>query len=148
VRGGIGDVLSCHTARFDWQIGAAAGRDYPWDDEAAAIASMLALNAAASRVLRDFPVHACTDVTGFSLLGHGFEMAHGSGVRLVLADRCTEPAARVPTASSLETTYALAAVRAEDQAQTGASSVRARLVAFIDVFPAGASVVGLAGNQT
>jgi selenide,water dikinase len=55
------------------------------EDEAAAIASMLALNAAASRVLRDFPVHACTDVSGFSLLGHGFEMAHGSGVRLALS---------------------------------------------------------------
>jgi selenide,water dikinase len=54
------------------------------DDEAAAIASMLALNAAASRVLRDFAVRACTDVTGFSLLGHGFEMARGSDVRLVL----------------------------------------------------------------
>jgi selenide,water dikinase len=54
------------------------------DEEAAATASMLALNAAASQVLRDFAVHACTDVTGFSLLGHGFEMAHGSGVRLVL----------------------------------------------------------------
>ncbi len=37
VRGGIGDVLSCHTARFDWQLGAAAGRDHPWDDEAAAM---------------------------------------------------------------------------------------------------------------
>lgn len=32
VRGGIGDVLSCHTARFDWQLGAAAGRDAPWDE--------------------------------------------------------------------------------------------------------------------
>jgi glycerol-1-phosphate dehydrogenase [NAD(P)+] len=37
VRGGIGDVLSCHTARFDWQIGVAAGRDSPWDDTAAAM---------------------------------------------------------------------------------------------------------------
>jgi selenide,water dikinase len=56
----------------------------PASELAAAVESMLALNAAASRVLRDFTVHACTDVTGFSLLGHGFEMAHGSGVRLVL----------------------------------------------------------------
>ena len=33
VRGGIGDVLSCHTAR--WQLAAAVGKDQPWDDEAA-----------------------------------------------------------------------------------------------------------------
>ena len=60
------------------------------DEEAAAVASMLTLNAAAARVLRGFAVHACTDVTGFSLLGHGFEMAHGSDVRLVVE------AARLP----------------------------------------------------
>lgn len=37
VRGGIGDVLSCHTARFDWQLGDAAGRDAPWDEHAGAM---------------------------------------------------------------------------------------------------------------
>ncbi len=37
VRGGIGDVLSCHTALADWRIGVAAGRDHGWDDEAAAM---------------------------------------------------------------------------------------------------------------
>jgi selenide,water dikinase len=52
---------------------------------AAAVASMAALNAAAARVLRGFVVHACTDVTGFGLLGHAYEVAHGSHVRLVLA---------------------------------------------------------------
>ena len=51
----------------------------------AAVASMMALNAAAARALRAFEVHACTDVTGFGLLGHGYEMAYGSGVRLVFA---------------------------------------------------------------
>ena len=51
-------------------------------EHAAAIESMAALNAAAARVLRGYTVHACTDVTGFGLLGHGYEVAHGSGVRL------------------------------------------------------------------
>jgi glycerol-1-phosphate dehydrogenase [NAD(P)+] len=35
VAGGIGDVLSCHTRLHDWAIGAAAGRDAPWDEQAA-----------------------------------------------------------------------------------------------------------------
>ncbi len=53
-------------------------------EHAAAIDAMTALNAASARVLRDFPVHACTDVTGFGLLGHAYEMAHASDVRLAL----------------------------------------------------------------
>ena len=36
---------------------------------------MAALNKAVRDVLEAFPVHACTDVTGFSLIGHSFEMA-------------------------------------------------------------------------
>lgn len=39
-----------------------------------AVASMTALNVYASRILRSFTVHACTDVTGFGLLGHLNEM--------------------------------------------------------------------------
>jgi selenide,water dikinase len=53
-------------------------------EHSAAIESMITLNAAAARTLAGFEVHACTDVTGFALLGHGYEMASGSGVRLVL----------------------------------------------------------------
>jgi selenide,water dikinase len=65
-------------------------------EHAAAVDSMLALNAAASAVLGDFDVHACTDVTGFGLLGHAYEIAHGSGVRAVFeAGRLPElPGAR------------------------------------------------------
>jgi selenide,water dikinase len=50
----------------------------------AAIASMSRLSAGASRLLRQAHphVHALTDVTGFSLMGHGHEMAHLSGLTL------------------------------------------------------------------
>jgi selenide,water dikinase len=56
------------------------------DDLAAATASMTTLSAVASRALRGLgaDVHACTDITGFGLLGHGLEMAELSGVRLVI----------------------------------------------------------------
>ena len=53
----------------------------------AAVASMVALNDVASAVMRPSRVHACSDVTGFGLLGHAFEMASGSGVTIVLESR-------------------------------------------------------------
>jgi selenide,water dikinase len=40
---------------------------------------MATLNKAARDVMVRFPVHSCTDVTGFGLLGHSYEMAQGSG---------------------------------------------------------------------
>ena len=53
----------------------------------AAVASMVALNDRAAGVMGKFPVSACSDVTGFGLLGHAFEMASGSGVSIVLDAR-------------------------------------------------------------
>ncbi len=41
---------------------------------------MTALNKSARDVLVNFDVHACTDVTGFSFLGHLYEMCSGSDV--------------------------------------------------------------------
>lgn len=49
-----------------------------------AVASMRSLNQKAKRALERFTVHACTDVTGFGLAGHGLELARGSGVTLEL----------------------------------------------------------------
>jgi selenide,water dikinase len=49
-----------------------------------AVRSMTTLNAAASAVMRNFPVHACSDITGFGLLGHALGMASGSNVTLVI----------------------------------------------------------------
>jgi selenide,water dikinase len=40
---------------------------------------MAALNRTAAKVMAAFEVHACTDVTGFGLLGHLAEMVSGSG---------------------------------------------------------------------
>ncbi len=49
-----------------------------------AVKSMTTLNGTASLVMREFPVHACSDVTGYGLLGHAMEMASGSSVTLVI----------------------------------------------------------------
>ena len=54
---------------------------------AAAAASMTQLNRYAAEVMTRFPVHACTDITGFGLLGHAFELAAGSAVDLELDSR-------------------------------------------------------------
>ena len=40
---------------------------------------MATLNKAARDIMVKYRVHSCTDVTGFALLGHSFEMAQGSG---------------------------------------------------------------------
>lgn len=49
-----------------------------------AIESMCTLNRLAAEVAKQFTVHSCTDVTGFSLMGHGREIANGSDVSLVI----------------------------------------------------------------
>ncbi len=43
-------------------------------------AVMSTLNKTAAEVMSPYDVHACTDVTGFGLIGHALEMAKGSGV--------------------------------------------------------------------
>jgi len=45
---------------------------------------MATLNRDAATVMARFPIHACTDVTGFGLLGHLAEMVVGTGYGVVL----------------------------------------------------------------
>lgn len=49
-----------------------------------ALRMMTTLNKAARDVMVRYEVHACTDVTGFGMLGHLYEMALGSDVQMTL----------------------------------------------------------------
>lgn len=50
----------------------------------AAQEAMTQLNSKAKAILERYPVHACTDVTGFGLVGHGIEMAEASQVTFMI----------------------------------------------------------------
>jgi selenide,water dikinase len=41
---------------------------------------MATLNRDAATIMKNYPVHACTDITGFGLIGHLSEMVTGSGL--------------------------------------------------------------------
>jgi selenide,water dikinase len=86
-----GDTLVCTKRIGTGVIGTALKRGLAGEAEVqASVDSMLTLNRAAAESLAGLAVHACTDVTGFGLLGHAREMAIGSGVTLEIE------AARVP----------------------------------------------------
>lgn len=54
------------------------------EDVREVIGWMSRLNAQAAQLANEFGIRAGTDITGFSLLGHGWEMARASGVRFRL----------------------------------------------------------------
>ena len=49
-----------------------------------AVENMKLLNREATQLIQQIGAHACTDITGFSILGHGSEIAEKSGVQLRL----------------------------------------------------------------
>ncbi len=86
-----GDVLFLTKAIGTGIIGTAikAGRA-PDAVVQAAVRSMTMLNRAAAEALRALPaghVHACTDITGYALLGHASELAEASHVTLRIRAR-------------------------------------------------------------
>jgi len=54
------------------------------DLERDTLPSLAALNGPAMKTALKFDLHACTDITGFGILGHVLEVAHGSNARIVL----------------------------------------------------------------
>jgi selenide,water dikinase len=49
-----------------------------------ALPTLAALNDIAMKTALGFDLHACTDITGFGILGHLLEVAHGSNARVLL----------------------------------------------------------------
>jgi selenide,water dikinase len=51
------------------------------------VESMVTLNRTASEQMKNFGAHACTDITGFSFIGHALEMAIASQVGMVIQSK-------------------------------------------------------------
>ncbi len=63
---------------------AGRSRRLPYRELEAILPQIAALNRKAMEVALHFDVHACTDVTGFAIMGHTLELAKGSGVQIDL----------------------------------------------------------------
>lgn len=60
-------------------------KDLLTEEEISNVTAVMAqLNKAAAEIMDGYSVHACTDVTGFGLMGHSLEMAKGSGAGIVI----------------------------------------------------------------
>jgi selenide,water dikinase len=57
----------------------------PYRELEAILPQVAALNREAVEVALNFDVHACTDITGFGIMGHALELAKGSGVQIDLS---------------------------------------------------------------
>ncbi len=56
----------------------------PWRDLEPILPQAASLNKKAIETALKFDIHACTDITGFGIVGHALEMAKGSGVQINL----------------------------------------------------------------
>ncbi|PLX67136.1 MAG: selenide, water dikinase SelD [Denitrovibrio sp.] len=60
------------------------------EDIKAVTDTMTFSNKIASEVMQKFDVSACTDITGFGLAGHAYEMASGSDLTVIIESQQTE----------------------------------------------------------
>ena len=63
---------------------ACRAKKLPWRDLEPILPRVASLNKMAMEIALDFDIHACTDITGFAVIGHSMEMAKGSGVQINL----------------------------------------------------------------
>jgi selenide,water dikinase len=63
---------------------ACRSKKLPWRDLEVLLPEVAALNKTAIEIALNFNIHACTDITGFGIIGHSLEMAKGSGVQINL----------------------------------------------------------------
>jgi selenide,water dikinase len=56
----------------------------PWRDLEVILPEVASLNKRAIEIALNFDIHACTDITGFGIVGHFLEMAKGSGLQINL----------------------------------------------------------------
>ena len=63
---------------------ACRSKKLPWCDLEVILPEVASLNKKAIEIALNFDVHACTDITGFGIIGHSLEMARGSGVQINL----------------------------------------------------------------
>jgi selenide,water dikinase len=57
----------------------------PWRELEQVLPMIATLNKKSLEIATTFDVHACTDVTGFAMMGHTLEMAKASGVQINLS---------------------------------------------------------------
>jgi selenide,water dikinase len=122
----------------------------PEDVLRAAVAGMIQLNDAGRDAMIENGVHSATDVTGFGLAGHAYEMAEGSGCTLVFElSRLplipgVEPLVRKPfftRASATNAAYVAAGLRVEGKPDA------VRLDIFYDAQTSGGLLISVPGDR-
>ena len=63
---------------------ACRSKKLPWRDLEVILPEVASLNKKAIEIALKFDVHACTDITGFGIIGHTLEVAKGSGIQVNL----------------------------------------------------------------
>jgi selenide,water dikinase len=63
---------------------ACRSKKLPWHNLEVILPEVASLNKKALEIALNFDIHACTDITGFGIIGHSLEMAKGSGVEINL----------------------------------------------------------------